>query len=705
MTTSNLAQQIDAGFVFIKLRGKQPIQKDWQNRTVSIKAGELGDADNVGLILGDASGGVVDVDIDDLNALRLAEYFLPQTYCQFGRASKPNSHRLYRVPRAGKTRQFQHPDFGMIVELRGNGSQTMVPPSTHPDGEPVEYTWCELPSQQEWARLERSVTELAIATLVAPYWKPGNRHNLCLTLTGVLRRSGWSEEQVGDFVSRLVDAFKDEEQTDRFRCVESTFELGQAVNGQSRLAEVVGEDDAKCICNWLGGRPEPKEKKGSNVVLKNFTDDDCAEEFAKFYRGKLICSLAENAWLKRQNGVFSRVSEAEVQNLVADCGHELEQSYNFRDLQKYFSASGSKAILSLAKGKLGVHLDKLDNDPDLVGCKNGVVDLRTDELLHSTDAIVTRKLATYYDPDAKCPQFIKFLDEIFEDNQEIIQFLQRCLGYTLQGNVGGQCMFICIGSGRNGKSTLMGVLAKLFSDYAWALPMSSLVDKKFGNDQTNDLAMLRGKRFVACHEGEAGNKLAEAKVKMITGGDPIVARKLYQDFCMFMPSHKIWLATNELPQVEGTNEAIWRRLENVIRFPVTIPEHKVDPHLGAKLEQELPGILNFILEGYRDYKEKGFKRPLCVIREAQEYRSTSDSVGLFIEACCQPEASAKSTTRDLHSAYSCWCFDNGQDELSKSAFGKALAQKNFESYKGRDGNGWLGLQLLPTSCQQSGCFS
>ena len=188
--------------------------------------------------------------------------------------------------------------------------------------------------------------------------------------------------------------------------------------------------------------------------------------------------------------------------------------------------------------------------------------------------------------------------------------------------------------------------------------MHTLMQSRYGSEKTYDLAALRGKRFVAAQEGEAGERLAEAKIKLMTGGDPITCRPLYSPYETFVPQFKLWLATNELPRIMGTGEAIWRRI-HVIEFPVTIPREERDPNLFEKLVAELPGILNWALEGLAEWNETGLNPPEGVIRATGEYRGESDTVRQFLAVCCAGDEAARTSVRDLHNAYAAWCDQGG----------------------------------------------
>jgi len=224
--------------------------------------------------------------------------------------------------------------------------------------------------------------------------------------------------------------------------------------------------------------------------------------------------------------------------------------------------------------------------------------------------------------------------------------------------------------------------------------MTTLMEQKFSSQQTNDLAYLVGKRFVVGSEGERGQKLAEGKIKLMTGGDRIVCRSMYKDYFEFDPQFKLWLATNELPIISGTDDAIWRRIY-VIEFPVSFAAEQQDKSLGDRLTQEASGIFNWAYEGYREWQEQGLNPPPQVLQSTGGYRKDNDSVGQWIDASCVLEPGAKSTMKDLYQSYLAWCENSGMDALSNARFGKELTRRGFENIKGREGNGRRGIMLIP----------
>jgi putative DNA primase/helicase len=351
------------------------------------------------------------------------------------------------------------------------------------------------------------------------------------------------------------------------------------------------------------------------------------------------------------------------------------------------------ATVELSRKRLRASEDVFDKDNLFVGCSDGrSLNLATGEFVTTEAGIVTRKLGTSFDPEAQCPQWLEFLSTIFKGDQELIKFVQRVAGYSLTGETTEQCLFILTGTGANGKSTFLTILSKLLGNYAATTPMMTLMDSKFGQQQTSDLARLAGCRFVSASEGERGHKLAESKIKTMTGGDTIACRFLYQEHFQYQPQLKIFLSTNELPEVAGTDEAIWRRIR-LIEFPVTIPEKERDPHLADKLAMELPGILNWAISGYREYANGGLNPPEQVTKVTHNYRNENDVFGQWLEDCCQLDKGVEESVKSLHSSYSHWCESNGLACVSLPRFGKELSRRGFANFRKGNGNWRRGIAL------------
>ena len=371
------------------------------------------------------------------------------------------------------------------------------------------------------------------------------------------------------FIEKLARAHRDNEIDDRRRCVKDAYVFDHPF-GLRRLAELTNELTAKCVARWIGYHEKtPSATPPNGMSLE--TDLDCANVFVAEHKDKIIYDALAEQFYRRQSGVYVPVTDVEIQGLVQSMADSLTGKFHARDLKRFHSAAGVKNIMTMARPLLMEDARSFDSDPLLFGVKNGVFDLRTKTLIENPSSIVTKRFAATYDPDADCPRFKNFLKEITGGDMGLYDYLRRIMGYMLTGNTGEQVIFIAIGSGANGKSTFFSILRSVLGDYAGSTPMNTLMQTKYGNENTYDLAVHEGKRLVIALEGEAGSKLAEAKIKNMTGGDAISCRPIYGKPRTYDPRFKLVLVTNELPEIVGVDEAIWRRIK-LIPFRVTFGE-------------------------------------------------------------------------------------------------------------------------------------
>lgn len=328
---------------------------------------------------------------------------------------------------------------------------------------------------------------------------------------------------------------------------------------------------------------------------------------------------------------------------------------------------------------------------------NGTYDLLTNELYpHSPDNQITKLSEVTYDQAGRCGLWEDFLNRIFAGDSELIRFIQKAVGYSLSADTGEQVVFILYGSGANGKSTFIETCKALLGEYSTTMPMESLLAKSNPSSNTNDLARLRSVRFLSAAEADEGRSLSESKVKLLTGGDTISARFLYGEYFEFKPTHKIFLATNHKPNMGGTDDAIWRRIR-LIPFSVTIPPEERDPELQAKLKHELPGILNWAIEGFNKWRQEGLGEPVAVKEATSEYRAAMDVIAHFISDCCDVDPDASESAQQLYDAYTEWCDQTGEKPLNQRGFGEKLSEKGFEKKRKNKGRRWVGLSINPWS--------
>jgi putative DNA primase/helicase len=358
------------------------------------------------------------------------------------------------------------------------------------------------------------------------------------------------------------------------------------------------------------------------------------------------------------------------------------------------------AMLSLARSEPGIPVkpDDLDRDLWLLNCANGTLDLRTGTLQpHRRDDRITRCLRVNFDQGAECPRWQAFLHRILDGNADLIGFVQRAVGYTLTGSTAERCLFILHGGGQNGKTVFLEGLRLLLGDYVARTPTQTLLAKR-GDSIPNDLARLRGVRLVTASETGDGNRLDEALVKDITGGDRVVARFMRGEWFEFTPHFKIFLSTNHKPRITGTDDAIWDRLR-LVPFLIRIPEEERRPmeQMLAEFDAELAGILNWAVQGCLDWQRHGLGEPPEVRIATLDYRGEMDTLGEFLADCCLLRPDARVSSHDLYEEYKRWATDAGERVWSHKRFAQGLeqrgSQQGFRKQHTREGRVWHGIGL------------
>ena len=281
-------------------------------------------------------------------------------------------------------------------------------------------------------------------------------------------------------------------------------------------------------------------------------------------------------WEIDQNGVITRLAEDTVLAMF-DQALELNNQADRNELLKHAMKSQSEprinAMISLARAEEGVTIspDQLDADPWLFGVQNGVVDLRDVTFrFPRRENLIMKSAGTAFDLNADCPNWDQFLRTITNGDRDLQAYLQRMVGYMLTGSVREEVCFILYGVGRNGKSTFRETVHTLLGTYALAADANLMIERKSAGGATEEIARLKGKRFVAVNETAENDQLNETRIKFITSQDMITARNLYGHYFDFFPTHKTTITTNHKPIIRGTDEGIWRRV-HLVPFLVSIP--------------------------------------------------------------------------------------------------------------------------------------
>jgi putative DNA primase/helicase len=357
------------------------------------------------------------------------------------------------------------------------------------------------------------------------------------------------------------------------------------------------------------------------------------------------------------------------------------------------SANCIASSLELAQPLLACEAEELDADPYLLGLPHGVLDLRTGKHRpHAQADRITKTAGCDFVPGAAAPVWTAFISKVMDDDAELIDYLQRLAGYLLCGERGEHLLPIFWGGGANGKSTLIGAWQAMLGDYASGASRDLLMQRG-ANEHPTGLADLHGRRLVVVSESGDAGRLHEERVKYLTGGDTITARRMRQDFFEFKPTHQLILQTNHKPRATGTDEGLWRRVR-LIPFGVTIPAEQRDPLLPSKLKADLPGILDWAVDGWRRYQAEGFTLPAAVRAATSSYRDESDLLAAFLADACVVSDQCTAMAGDLYAAYTAWCQSNGERPRSQRIFGTSLSERGFDKVKSTGGlMRWRGIGI------------
>lgn len=401
------------------------------------------------------------------------------------------------------------------------------------------------------------------------------------------------------------------------------------------------------------------------------------------------------AWQTDSSGHVEALAQQVVRDLLAEAVRITDERLRGRTIRDVTAAERASRIagaITLARSHAGIPIqpDDLDADPWLFNVENGTIDLRTgDRKAAIPEDLLTKTAPVDHEPTAAAPAWQAFLQRVLP-NPSTREFLQRAVGYSLVGGNPAQILLILYGAGANGKSTFLETVRKLLGPYGQQAPPETFLAKHDGIP--NDVARLRGARFVAAVEIGEGRRLNEPLIKRLTGGDTLVARYLRQEYFEFQPQFTPWLATNHKPEIRGTDEAIWRRIR-LVPFTETIPKAEQDENLKARLAAELPGILNWALAGCDAWQQDGLAEPEQVRAATDEYREDSDILGAFLTDHCELGPDQRCLAADLYDTYKDWAKATGAEPLTSQSLGRRLTERGYERTRDRIGRGWRGLSV------------
>ena len=508
--------------------------------------------------------------------------------------------------------------------------------------------------------------------------------------------------------------------------------------GQRIETSQTGECDPDAFAGGQGGAPGGPVDPGEidlRLAFFPLTDLGNAERFRERWRGRLIYSTAlgwlvwdGKRWSARGAEAFVMLAEHTTVRAIQDEARAVRASgckdaddaprgardfvldarkgtlYSDRIAQWGRASESANKLGALSKRGapyFAVDIDALDTDKMKINVGNGTLTIARradrDYVLfgpHDPADLITKIAPVDYVPAAEAPEFAAFLARV-QPKPEMRAFLSQWLGYSLTGDVSAQKLAFLYGKGGNGKSVLVDAVSHIAGDYGETVPIETFLDQgkiRNAGQATPDLAILPGVRLLRTSEPEKNSKLAEALIKLVTGGEPIQARHLNRDFFKFYPQFKLTISGNYKPTLSGTDEGIRRRVM-LVPFDVTIPKEERDPHLAEKLRAEASGILNWMLDGLRVWLDHGLTEPEAVTSATAEYFSASDPLGRFLATCVVSEAGARVQSSVLHQVYEAWCKSSGENAWKNRGLSLAMDERGYKR-KQSDVVWWLDIRLI-----------
>lgn len=441
-----------------------------------------------------------------------------------------------------------------------------------------------------------------------------------------------------------------------------------------------------------------KGQDGVAELPKNhydMTDTGNAQRLRDKYKGNIKYSYVRKKWYYWTGKIWAVDNTGEIKKLADEIINDIKkEAFMEKDEDKQqellkwasrtASSKGKEAMVKETQHIDGIPIlmEELDCYTDYLNCQNGIINLRTGELLpHDSNFMMSRISYAEYDNSGKQPKmWLSFLNDVTNGDKELQEYLQKCVGYSLTGSIREQCAFFLYGLGNNGKSTFLDTIADLLGSYASNVQPDTIMMRKNDSGANSDIARLKSTRFVTSEEPTEGVRLNEGLVKQLTGGGKVTCRFLYGDEFEYEPEFKIWIGTNHKPIIRGTDTGIWRRIR-LIPFEVNIPKEKVDKNLKYKLRKELPQILKWAVDGCIKWQTEGLALPKCVDQATREYKVEMDILASFMESCLEIDYVNGDLVpaQDLFNLYVAWAKKNNEFEMTSRKFfteiGKKLPEK------------------------------
>jgi len=430
--------------------------------------------------------------------------------------------------------------------------------------------------------------------------------------------------------------------------------------------------NGKRLVDRFGSDFRATEERGTKVWTGTHWESDP--------RGIKLTAMAKETALELYNGLKS----------VPQNGRDAA----YKHARKSQSKGSLEAMVWSAQSEPGIFipLSRFDSDPMLLNVANGTLDLCTGELRpHKREDLITRCVQITFDPSARCDRWQSFLKTVTGNDDDLLGYLRRMIGYSLTGRVGEQVLHFLYGSGRNGKSVFCETVLKLLGEYAIAAQPEMIMSTPRGGIP-NDIARLRGMRVAMMNETNQGEQFNEAKLKELTGSDTLAGRFLYQEMFQFSPTHKLWIRGNHKPTIVGTDEGIWRRMR-MVPFTVVISLEDCDLNLQQKLDAELPGILCWAVEGCLEWQRTGLSPPAVISSAVDAYRLESDVLANFIAEHCDVGKIFDVRSLEFSKAFRAYATEEGERPVGPKIVKAEMTRRGFTWEKNSYGRRFSGIGL------------
>lgn len=404
-------------------------------------------------------------------------------------------------------------------------------------------------------------------------------------------------------------------------------------------------------------------------------------------------------WLKWTGSRWLAVEQTEVEADIVDWSTERLMSAmkerNKVEEERFYGVrnGGSGRVLTALQKQAFVPMDRFKEEPWMLNCKNGLLDLKTGTLLPHVTNYCLHQAPIDYDPTVDMGEWEKFIADLFPDPL-LSRYIQSMMGYACTGSVEQQLFGLMYGTGKNGKSTLCNVIARVLGDYTGELPTSDLAIKKGSGDNQPHLARALGKRLLFANEPPAGMILDDSMIKSLASRDKMSVCQKYGIPFVLTPTWLLILRCNNRPVIKASDDGVWRRVKEV---PFTVQFTHPDTTLEDRLvERHGKAVLRWLVEGSKAYSQEHTLPSCPAVEEANSrYRMEQDSIEGWYASRVAKNGMVATALSDLYSDYEGWCADNGSYQQTKKSLAHKLEQKGFKVVMGnKHGMRFIGIELV-----------